>query len=205
MTDDERGRGMLSEADRNYLRAAEGEYSRQASHERERAIRERVADSLLDFSVFFEHATPEERATMLGELPDSQEGTDALVAAAAVLYEAAGQRDFPFSTLAEQGIRDAIEASREAPPPGQMLTVDTDFDIEIEYQPSDGPEINSAVRTLLDGGGFGDLDREQLVDYLRWAERAGSVAPEAVARERREFFEDALDGPAPEDVDVDQE
>lgn len=205
MSDDERERGMLTEADRKYLRAAEDEYSRQASHERERAIEARVVDSLLDFAELVDHTTPAEREKILSRLPTGHVGTNALVAAMAALYEAAGLRDFPFTVIVEEGIRKAIAESRESPPPGQILKVSTDFDVDIEYQPDKGPEVNSAIRTLLGGGDFDDLDHDELVDYLRWAERADSVAPEAVARERREFFESTLDGPAPEDVDTDQE
>jgi len=46
--DDGRPRGVLSNADREYLREP-GDYSRQASHAREEAIRERMANTILDY------------------------------------------------------------------------------------------------------------------------------------------------------------
>jgi hypothetical protein len=48
MPDKDRGRGVLSQADRQYLRNPDG-YSRQAAHERKQAIAERVENSVLDF------------------------------------------------------------------------------------------------------------------------------------------------------------
>lgn len=60
MTDgDERGRGVLSPADRKYLRNPE-EYSRQARHEREKAILERVENAILDFTILWEEWDREE-------------------------------------------------------------------------------------------------------------------------------------------------
>lgn len=205
MSEGERDRGILSKADRNFLRASDGEYSRQATHERERAIEERVVNSLLDFEILFEHLTREERREIYEQLPEGERGSEILSAAMAILWEASGKLSLPFNALVERAIRNVIEQGSESAPPGQMLKVKTDFDVDIGYVPADGPEVNSAVRTLLGGGDFDDLDRDELVDYLRWSERAGSVAPEAVVRERRGFFEDTLDGPSPDDIDVDEE
>lgn len=63
--DDSRGRGILSPADRQYLRNPE-EYSRQASHEREKAIRGRVDNAIRDFTVLFEHLDHDQREKIFG-------------------------------------------------------------------------------------------------------------------------------------------
>ena len=64
MTDDDgRDRGILSPADRNYLRNPD-EYSRQASHEREKKIKERIRNALLDISLL---ASPEVDGQFLAE------------------------------------------------------------------------------------------------------------------------------------------
>lgn len=65
MTDgDDRDRGVLSPADRQFLRSPE-EYSRQATHEREKAIRERVWNAILDFELLA-NMPPEQRQRVLG-------------------------------------------------------------------------------------------------------------------------------------------
>ena len=48
MSEDERGRGILTPADREFLRNPD-EYSRQAAYNRNEAIKERVENSVLDF------------------------------------------------------------------------------------------------------------------------------------------------------------
>lgn len=65
MTSDEnapegRPRGLLSEADREFLQAPE-EYSRQASHARQNAISERAYNAILDFTLLWEQWDPDER------------------------------------------------------------------------------------------------------------------------------------------------
>ena len=64
MSDDDRDRGILSTADREYLQSPEG-YSRQASNERENAIRNRVWNAILDFDLLTS-MSPEQRRAILG-------------------------------------------------------------------------------------------------------------------------------------------
>lgn len=65
MTDDDRERGILTPADRDYLRNPD-EYSRQASHQREQAIRKRTRDALLDSTVLFENLDEDLRKDIFG-------------------------------------------------------------------------------------------------------------------------------------------
>lgn len=64
MTNDEnsndgRPRGILTEADRDFLRNREG-YSRQAAHARQNAIVERTRNAILDFSLLFDNLTDDD-------------------------------------------------------------------------------------------------------------------------------------------------
>ena len=52
--DDGRERGILTSADREFLRSDPDEYSRQARHARRDAIVERMRNAVLDFSILFE-------------------------------------------------------------------------------------------------------------------------------------------------------
>lgn len=61
---DDRERGVLSSADRQFLRSPE-EYSRQATHEREKAIRKRVWNAILDFELLA-NMPREQRQRVLG-------------------------------------------------------------------------------------------------------------------------------------------
>lgn len=77
--DTERGRGILSPADRDFLRSEPEDYSRQARHAREQAIRERVRNALLDVPILVDHLgddllhdalTPEDGADPVAALPE---------------------------------------------------------------------------------------------------------------------------------------
>jgi hypothetical protein len=73
MTDrEERDRGVLSPADRKFLRSPK-EYTRQATHEREQAIRERAWNGFLDGSVLLEHTTPDQRREIFDGWKDFSE------------------------------------------------------------------------------------------------------------------------------------
>lgn len=68
MTDDERGRGILTEADRAFLRNPD-EYSRQNAHARQNAIGERVRNAILDFTVLFDNLDAEGYQRIFGRPP----------------------------------------------------------------------------------------------------------------------------------------
>lgn len=62
----ERERGILSTADRDFLRSDPDDYSRQARHAREEAIRERVTNAVLDFTLLFQHLKHDQREEIFG-------------------------------------------------------------------------------------------------------------------------------------------
>jgi hypothetical protein len=65
-SDVDRDRGILSPADRKYLGSDKSGYTRQAQHQRERTIRARVRNAILDFTLLFEHWDETERENVLG-------------------------------------------------------------------------------------------------------------------------------------------
>jgi hypothetical protein len=70
--ENDRDRGVLSSSDRQFLRSPE-QFSRQATHQRENAIRERGYNSLLDGSVLLEHTTPDQRREIFDAWKDFAE------------------------------------------------------------------------------------------------------------------------------------
>lgn len=103
---DDRGRGVLSSADRAYLRG-EAELSSVQSERNARArIRNRVYDGLVDFAVLVEHLPERDRELVFGKRV-SEEGTeafDALVSTMAFLYDGVGRTDLDFETVLREGI-----------------------------------------------------------------------------------------------------
>jgi hypothetical protein len=120
MTDDEgRGRGILTDADRRFLNSPE-EYSRQAQHAREDAIQNRFKNSILDFTILFDHLDHEQRKKVFeGRMfaaksfddPDFEAGVrDAI----ALMLEGSGavgllKESAPSDMAAERLISEALE------------------------------------------------------------------------------------------------
>ena len=72
--DDGRERGILTSADREFLRSDPDEYSRQARHAREDAIVDRVRNAILDFTVLFEGLKPDDFNRVFGRYPNPKSG-----------------------------------------------------------------------------------------------------------------------------------
>lgn len=104
--DDERGRGVLSAADRAYLRGETTLASVQSERNTRARIRERLYDALLDFEVLVEHL-PERDLDLVFEKRVQADGTEAfdgLVSALALLYRGIGRTDLDFETVLREGV-----------------------------------------------------------------------------------------------------
>ena len=111
---DDRDRGMLSPADRAYLRGETELASVQSERNTRARIRDRIHDSLFDFEVLVEHLSERDRRLVFGDRLDD-EGTaafDALVSAVALLYRGIDDTDLSFETVLSEGINLA-EASED--------------------------------------------------------------------------------------------
>lgn len=68
-----RKNAMLTTEDRRWLtgeKTYEGQHAKQQRYQRRNDIRERVYNSILDFTILFEHLGAEERAKIFGEVTD---------------------------------------------------------------------------------------------------------------------------------------
>jgi len=202
MTDGERGRGVLSTADRDFLRSDRDEYSRQARHGREDAIANRVRNAILDFGLLFEHTDREDRERIYEELPDGTHGTDGLVAAMSFLYEStlSGDRG-PFNALIELGVRQVVRQSldRDNEDGAPRVSVNPGS-LEINVQPATDPDMRDVIDKLERGTHVRNLADSEKLALLDWYRRADEFDPEIALREQERFAE-LLDDPTPEDVD----
>lgn len=118
----DRDRGILTPADRRYLRG-ETEFASVQSERNARArIRDRVHAALYDFEVLVEGLSERDRELVFADRLD-EEGTaafDALVSALAFLYRGVEDTELDFETVLSEGVNLA-EASEE-----RAATVDLD-------------------------------------------------------------------------------
>lgn len=180
--DDERKRGVLSPADRRYLRDPES-YSRQSSYERRYSIRQRLRDSVLDFSLLFESLPPSERQAAFGvstgfvspeedvvELDEEelQAGEEGVRDGVGFLFQVA--RDLGGS--GRRAVEDGVQRGEEATGPH---TAEVSLDVET-YQTA---RLANRARERLEGG-------EELTDgQVRAALERGTVDPERLAAHLR--------------------
>ncbi len=115
MDSDDRPRGILTAADRAYLRGEHEPGSVQSERNTRGRIRERMFESLRDFEVLVEHLPERDRRLVfekrLEEL-DGPEAFDALVAAMAFLYRGVEDSDADVEEVLREGVALA-EADRE--------------------------------------------------------------------------------------------
>lgn len=104
--DDSRGRGVLSPADRAYLRGEREFASVQAERNARARIRERLYDSLRDFEVLVERLQTRDLELVFEKRvgADGTTGFDALVSTLAVLYRGVDRTDLDFETVLREGV-----------------------------------------------------------------------------------------------------
>lgn len=123
MNDTDRDRGILTPADRAYLRGDRTYASEQSERNARARIRDRVYDAVLDFEPLVEGLSERDRELVFGKRFGEMEGAaafDALVAAVAFLYRATEDTDLAFETVLSEAINVA-EASED-----RAATVDFD-------------------------------------------------------------------------------
>jgi hypothetical protein len=105
-----RPRGILSPADRAYLRGEADLASDQSEYDTRYRIRERVRHALLDFELLFGRLAAQDRQQVFAPAAEEREPfTEALVSAVAFLYLGTGEYDPPRKNLFAEGIRRAAE------------------------------------------------------------------------------------------------
>jgi len=156
MDGDDRPRGILSPADRAYLRGETAFESGQSERNARARIRERVQAALYDADLLADALEERDRELVFDKhVGDDPEGVRALIAAVAFLYRGAEDADLSFETLLEEGISRA-EADRD-----RAATVAFD----VEYQPLDANRLARKLRRT------GSLTLSELA-YLRESDDA---------------------------------
>lgn len=124
MSDGERGRGILSQADRAYLRG-ETEYESVQSERNARArIRDRLFESVRDFELLVESLSERDRKLVFEKRFGEMEGHaafDALVSWLACCYLGVGDTDVPF----ERVLTEAVNVAEAGD--GRVATVDLEL------------------------------------------------------------------------------
>lgn len=107
MSENGRDRGILSSADRAYLRGESELASVQSERNTRARIRNRIYHAVRDLELLVEHLPDDDRALVFEKRFDEIDGTeafDAMVSAMAFLYQATADTDLEFETVLKEGI-----------------------------------------------------------------------------------------------------
>jgi hypothetical protein len=140
MGGDSRDRGILTEADRKYLRGDREFASVQAERNARARIRERIYESIRDVELLVEHLDERDRTLVFekrfGEI-DGTDAFDAVVSAVAFLYMGVDDTDLDFEDVLTEAINVA-EARRD-----RAATVD----LSVTYHALSADELLRRLRT----------------------------------------------------------
>lgn len=168
--DDERERGVLTAADRAYLRGDREYGSVQAERNARARIRDRIYDALRDFELLLEGLDDRDLNLVFEKRVGEDDGTeafDALVSTLAFLYRGVGRTDLDFETVLREGVNLA-EASED-----RGATVDFD----VTYHALDADHLLSKL----------DDDESLSLTEIAYLYESGVVTPDELAA----YFDDA--------------
>lgn len=176
MAGDDRGRGILSSADREYLRGETTFGSIQAERNARARIRDRVYEATLDLELLVDRLDPHDRKLVFEKRFDEMAGAeafDALVSAMAFYYRATADTDLAFGRIVEEAVNLA-EAENE-----RAATVD----VEITHHALSAEEL---LRKLKTGESLS-------LTELAYLQRSDEVSNDEVARYVSDDEEDPVD------------
>jgi hypothetical protein len=170
--------GMLAPVDRRYLRGEEEYNSRQGTHDRRKAIRTRIVNTILDFSLVFERLSAEDRRKVLDEVmnetPDhsliggAAPAPTSMVAMLAFLYELHDDVSH-FEQTVSRALETALIRERDA----TAVSVEVNIDIE-RVENVDPPSVIEKV----DEGRIDDLSSAEYQWVVRTLATNGNLSAE---------------------------
>jgi DNA-binding transcriptional regulator YiaG len=175
MDSDNRERGILSPADRAYLRGETEPASVQSERNTRARIRNRTRDGILDLELLVEHLSDHDRELIFGEQFEEMDGTaafDALVSAVAFCYQGIEDTSLAFETVLREAINVA-EASND-----RAATVDLDLTFQsrnadqLRHKLETGETLSLTEIAYLHANDT--VSRSELARYLGDAETAHS-------------------------------
>lgn len=177
MADDGRDRGILSEADRNFLRGESDFSSEQAKRNARARIRDRIHEAIFDLELLVEQLSERDRRLVFEKRfgnKDGIEAFDALVAAVAFLYQGIEDTELQFEDVLTEGVNVA-EAQNE-----RAATVD----LELTFRDLSSEQLLSKLKR----------GESLTLTELAYLQQSNDVRDDEIARYLTEGEETLSDG-----------
>lgn len=199
----ERGRGVLTPSDREYLLGRKTDYTEHSKKQKRNRIRRRLRNAILDFSILFEHLEDRDRETVFDPDDDARDAyTHGITDMLAFLHLGTMGYYTPFKDMLVQGVNKAEQEL--AGSDYRMVTVDFNVDpigrIDVddvidrlargEFDEITDEELRAFVRLLGESDGFDatEVRSEMKAQMAAFAEQVDTAA------ERRDSRVDELNG-----------
>lgn len=205
---DDRDRGVLTAADREYLRG-ESDLSEGSEFNTRKRIRQRIRDAILDFPLIFASLSDRDREKLFAELFASDEersaAIEAMNAMVAFAFDGVREQGLTYNVLVNGGIRTAWERHVDE---NMMVVVDSEISATVEQRSMPLPQMTRVRRVLAEGYDVRDLTAGEQATLLLALESHSEIDPAAEAIESFDEYIDELyeatrelqDGP--EDLDT---
>lgn len=187
INDTERSRGILSEIDRKYLLGEKQYGHRQTRYDRERAIRERVVEALLDFALLYEYLPERDRQRIFNELAERDGADIAFASVFAFLYHGSLEqevRHFDFGKLLEIGVREG-EYRQQPEFLRDRRAINVVFYVESDSLFDQNVDISRIVRKI-EQGRWHELTDKDLRHFIRINALTEEFDPDRVVQRTQE-------------------
>jgi len=155
----DRGRGILTPSDREFLLGRKTDYTEHSKKQKRNRIRRRIRNSILDFTILFEHLEDRDRETVFNPDDDAREAyTQGIIDLLAFLHLGTMGYYTPFKDMLSQGVNKAEQEL--AGSDYRMVTVDFNVD------PVGQIDVDEVIDKL-EFGDFSEVTDEELWAFVR--------------------------------------
>ena len=185
---DDRKRGILTPSDRKYLRGCVEYADENAAYNTRKRIRQRVFDSLLDFSLLFEQMEESDVQHVFMTSTSEEEALlrSGLTHAIAFIYYAGFGFHPPFEGLLKSGV--SIAENKLAEPGTRDVSVT--FEVESTQRVFTEATVDSLIQKI-EQGRERELTPAELTGFVRYLAQSDEFSPE-LARKRFQAVTDDL-------------
>lgn len=181
----DRGRGILTPSDREYLLGRKTDYTEHSKKQKRNRIRRRLRNAILDFTIIFEHLEDRDRETVFNPEDESRDAyTRGITDMLAFLHLGTMGYYTPFKNMLSQGVNKAEQEL--AGSDYRMVTVDFNVD------PVGQIDVDDVIDKL-EFGEFDEITDEELRAFVRLLTESDDFAATSMRSEMKEQMNEFIE------------
>ncbi|WP_137285468.1 hypothetical protein [Halorussus salinisoli] len=174
----DRGRGILTPSDRNFLLERKTDYTKHSKKQKRTRIRRRIRNAILDFTILFEHLEDRDRETVFNPDDDARDAyTQGITDMLAFFHLGTMGYYTPFKDMLAQGVNKSEQ--QLAGSDYRMVTVDFNVD------PVGRIDVDEVIDKLVLGD-FEEITDEELRAFVRLLAESDDFSATSLRSEMKE-------------------